>query len=273
MKLIITSLLWREPRRRVALTLFAVWLAASWPYGERNFLWLPLMSVMVAVSTEFLWHYVWRKQAILSPSATVTGFLIGLLLYPTTSWYFFVILPAVAILLKLVVRLRHRTLFNPAGLALLLGTLLWNTNVTWWGTAWSPWLGLFVLVTLADVLWRLKLWPSILSFTIFYTLYLAYHSNFVQVLPLVFDGTFLLFTAVMFTEPKSGPQGMTWLYQVSFAALVAGGIYFLSLAPSIMLDSLLTALLVANLIIGLTRWLINRKSISSTSVVTDAVGG
>ncbi len=243
----------RDPRRRLAVSLTGVWLISAWHYGGGQFLWWPGISAAVAITTEALWYYGVHRRLILSYSAAVTGLLVGLLMYPSTAWYLTLVVPALAIVLKRLLYPRERPMFNPAALALVLTSLVLPTAASWWGVAWSPWLGLALALSVVDVLWRLKVWPVTLVFLLGYTAYVAVYSSLAGGWPLVFDGTLLSFAFVMLPEPKSGPQGLPIVAQVGFAATVLAGIVLLSWWLTFPLDPLLTALLLASLLFSLPR--------------------
>ncbi|GEM_PF-4308166 len=245
--------LFRDPRRRVAVSLTAVWLISAWHFGGDEFLWWPALCATAAVATEVLWHYVVRRRFVLNPSAAVSGLLIGLLIYPTSPWYFAVAIPAFAIVLKLLLCPGRRPLFNPAALALVVASVTLNAPTSWWGVAWSPWLGVGLALSVLDVLKSLKLWPVTLSFLVGYTVYLSLFSSLGDVWPLVVDGTVLAFAFIMLPEPRSGPQGWPWFWQVGFAVLVLGGIALFGLFPTLPFDLLLAALLLAALLFSVRR--------------------
>lgn len=244
----------RDPRQRVAVTLTVVWLIAAWHQGTPLYFLIPLVSVAVAVTVEAAWHGLRRRRLRLNFSAVITGLLIGLLLDPMTTPLITVALTAVlAIVIKLTVRPRERTLFNPAALGLMLAALAGGAITSWWGVAWSPWLGLFALASLWDVLVSLRLWPAVASFVVLYFAYLTAMTSW-QSWHLVFDGTVLTFAAIMLPEPRSGPQGYAWPWQLGYSALVVIIIALLGLSSRISVDPLLLALIMGALILRLAKY-------------------
>ncbi len=241
-----------DPRRRVALSLTLVWLIAAWHYGFGQFLWWPAVCAVVAEATEVLWHALFQRRFIFNYSALVTGLLIGLLVYPG-AYVLAVALPVAAIILKRLLYPKERPMFNPAALAIVLAALLLNVPTSWWGVAWSPWLGLALALSVLDVLWKLKLWMVPFTFLVGYAAYLSQSGGLAGAWPLLFDGTVLTFAFVMLPEPRSGVQGLPLIGKLTFPVVVLGSIVLLARWPAPSLDPLLTALLITSLLFSLRR--------------------
>ena len=113
-----------------------------------------------AILSDFLINYFLHKEKTIPKSAIITGFIIALILSPSSQLWMQAFIPLLAIVSKHLIKWKTN-LFNPAALALLAGGLL-GAFPSWWAVSPVVWpLGLFIS-------WKIRKLEISLSFLVAY---------------------------------------------------------------------------------------------------------
>ncbi len=140
-----------------------------------------------------------KRTFYLSKSGIISGIFIGVLMTPNLLAV--IIVAAIAILSKHIIKIKDRHIFNPANFGLLIAGLIgFSTN--WWGSfALVP-----VVIFGVFILYRISKLKMVISFLLAYafttTLLLGSIQSFV---PLIVNSTILFFAFFMLTEHKTSP--------------------------------------------------------------------
>lgn len=196
--------------------------------------YLALASVGFTVFFDLVLTYSKRQQLFVPLSGIVTGLIIGLVSDPNVSWYQLMIICALAIASKDFIRISGKHIFNPAALGLLLGAIIFKSNISWWAVSNLPFFPLIFLPAYVSA-WRLRRFGSILSFLIIYSILSGFK--------LLLDPTTIFFSLVMLPEPMTSPFDLK--KQIFYGAIVAAAAIVLSRFP-VFTDVLIPALLLGN---------------------------
>lgn len=256
----------RIPKVQLAVLLVLVLLSALAVYPRLTNLVVVGIAVTSTVLCDVLLTYVGKKVWFPPYAAVVTGLIIGLIIDPHAPWYSIAMIGAIAVASKQFLRTNNGHIFNPAAFGLVLGGIILQQSVSWWGVSFQHLLTgdtltivsfLILLLPLTISAVRLKRLGSIGSFLLFFAIlsYIA-TSDSTRSLQTFFltliDPTVLFFALVMLPEPRTSPSDLR--RQVFYGAVVAIVATILG-TPSVgqtlvswglLPDQLLVALLVGN---------------------------
>jgi len=136
----------RTPKGSVLIALALLGGIAAAGAGWRETLPAALGITLFAALMDVALARIVRHAWVFPSGALVTGLIIALVLDPHERWYVSAVAVAVAIGSKYAVRARRGHIFNPAVLGLLVVSLLFASEQSWWGSL--PDLAAPVLLTL-----------------------------------------------------------------------------------------------------------------------------
>ncbi len=202
-----------------------------------------LITVSSITATDLAINFVRYRNFRVPKSSIISGLFISMILSPSQPWYVLVFAALVVVVSKSFLRVKSRTLLNPASLALTLSLLVFSAPHAWWGT--TSLIGIILLGIFIPL--RLKRFDLVGSFFIVYLILSLSQTFFIgdfQNLQFkILDRATLFFMFFMLTEPMTTPvkQKGRIIYG-SLAALL----YFslVNFYPA----NLLLALLVVNLL-------------------------
>lgn len=204
----------------VTTFLLSLYVLGIFQFGLEKVLWQLLPTAVLALVLGRSWQ------------SLITGLIIGLVAQFGAEWFILVGVTLLALGLKFLIRISGHPLFNPAGLGLLLGMLIFSSYPSWWGGENVP---LIFLVWIPMLIYKLRRWVPMLAFLLFLSLF----NNF----SLFFSGSILFFTSVMLIEPMTSPaivkSGLVYGLVVVFVYQLAVALNFL--------DPLLVGLISGNL--------------------------
>ena len=216
---------------------------------------VPVFTISLAFAVTYISDSIFIHFRKIKPfpleAAIVSGLIIGLLIAPTLPWYFVATAATFAMASKNFIRYNNRHIFNPAGFGLLLTSLLFHFDISWWGVSFQilhfsiPAI-IFFLILLSPgfvSIIRLQRYPIVLSFWVTYAILL-----WLIKINISLDPTVLFFSIVMLPEPMTTPNYPN--RQLVFGPFVA--------IVSVISGSLIFGLLVGNLVFYLLNLLINQ---------------
>lgn len=240
---ILSRLLHEDIRKQVAFILFLIWAISIFYFKDLALFFITTVAIITCVVFDYSLSLLTKKLRFISISAIITGLLIGLNLFSNISLFQVVLISALSIILKYLLQIKGRPIFNPAALGLIFGAIFFKVTPSWWAVAWNSWFWLFLLISQGYVLKRMKrIWQP-LTFLIAYAFYL-YVKNPGNIFPLLLDSSLFLFAFVMLPEPQTSPSRTYWRYL--WGSLVVFNMFIISLLPEFNLDPLLSALIVAD---------------------------
>lgn len=184
-----------------------------------------LIQVIIAVLTttilDLIIGYLKFKTWEFPQSALISGLFIGGLLTQGLQWHMYIIAGAIAILSKHLIRFQQRHIFNPANLGILLVSIIFGVQHTWWIS--SP----LILVLLFGIfiIWRLRRFDLTFSFLISYYLInsiieLSRRAHFQEIYSTIINGGVIYFFSMyMLIEPKTNPSKNRIYYGILVAVL------------------------------------------------------
>jgi Na+-translocating ferredoxin:NAD+ oxidoreductase RnfD subunit len=195
-----------------------------------------------------------RRKKWFSDGGLVTGLLVADILNSNTAWYEVVVITALALTSKHVLKVGRKPIFNPAAVGLLFALMLFHSGQSWWGSlSMLPWwCAIFLLVGGLLVAQRVKKVPQTLAFLgTYFTLLLLFALLHIGLpsdspgdalrAPFVNSALYLAF--FMLTDPPTSPP--TLRHQVFFGFFAAAvGVTFFAVHGG--LSYLLIGLLAAN---------------------------
>ncbi len=211
--------LWDNPWYLMILFLSILVIIALFNFDPAKILIHTLTSVIVAVISDLIIRKIKYKQWSYPVGATISGLIIAIALPFTVPIYVPIITSIIAMMLKNIIRISGRNVFNPANIGLLIAGLVFNSGIAWWGVVY-PWLMAIFLITI----YKVKRYPVLLSFLILYSLLiLTFKLNFNFTL-LYSELLGLLFWApVMLIEPITSPS--TTKRQMIFGSMAALAVF------------------------------------------------
>ncbi|MEK8127136.1 RnfABCDGE type electron transport complex subunit D [Paenibacillus filicis] len=214
-----------------------------------------LFNISVAAAAAALLDYavlrIQRRKQLVPTGALLTGIIIGLVASPSASSMIVCLAAVIAIVLKHLLTLGKRPIFNPAACGLLAVLWLFSTGEDWWGglpdlSVW--WLPLL----LAGGYWTIfRVRKFLLVFTFLGLCFSAYlliallgAADVSDMFRVPFINSLLFFSFFMLTDPPTSPS-KPW-EQVLFATVAACVSIWINLKLG-GLSFLLVGLLAANL--------------------------
>lgn len=238
----------RDARAQVFAVLLLLWIAAALKEPSWQVIFYPLYSVIFFSLLDLSLTFIRTKKLYYPFSSLVSGLLIGFLIHYSQG----IIILTVAILLaffsKQFIKIRKRHIFNPAAFGVLLSTLIFDSNVSWWAVA-SGGISLILILPAIYVVYKLRRLQYTMVFLIGYFILFTIIQGLNTAKSLTLDGTIFLFSFIMLPEPITSNIGRFWKWGFGTAVLSIVLInYLLKLSFT---DPLLLALLVTNLIVKL----------------------
>ncbi len=238
---------WSDSRGKVIIILLLVWLSALTHEFSWTKVFYPLLSISAVIVFDWFITRVRSSINFFSLSSIVTGLLIGLILDPGGSIWLILLAAILAVLDKQFLRINfHRHIFNPAAFGILAAAEILNGNIAWWAASWGILPTIIIGIGMVYVLWQIRRLFLPLTFLGVY-----FVINLLRVGPfdgfrLIFDGTVFMFAFIMLPEPMTSLTRGIWQYL--WGSLV-GVMLFLLIKSSVqIIDPLLAALLVTNLV-------------------------
>ena len=214
---------------------------------SRKALLVFMLSLISTASADLLFVRLRGVKPFFPSGSLVTGSIIGLLTSPDLGWYVPIVISIIAMFSKNFIRLSNRHIFNPAGFGLLISSLIFHHNVSWWGVSFQQFriqnieFIIYFLILLSPAIvsvLRMKRYRITLSFLITYALININLNSFL-------DPTVLFFSIVMLPEPMTSPNRHN--RQIFFGIFVVS-ISVLTSSPILnSIDPLIFALLLGNL--------------------------
>lgn len=237
----------KTPKIQLTFTLLAIALSAliyQFSFPKLSVLVIAPVSTILA---DLIFVKLRGLNFIFPSAALISGLIIGLLINPTSSWYEVVAVAILAIFIKDFLRIANRHIFNPAGLGLLVGAILFQRPISWWGVSFSP---LLILLSPALVsALNMRRWRIIFSFLTTYSVSVSLTTGLTiqALITNLLDPPVLFFALVMAPEPITTPHNHT--RQIIFGSLVGLVAVLFSLPISTFLpDPLIAALLLGNIL-------------------------
>jgi len=255
---------WRSPKGYLLIMLVALAAVAGPGEGLSRvgpaILGAALAAALLDVGLTLLTRRVW----IVPDGAILSGLIVALVLSLEEPWYVPPAAGALAILSKHLFRnpwAPRAHVFNPAAVALLASTVLFNSGQSWWGALPAlPWPALLALLTAGYIVVdRINKFRQALTFLgMYFGLFtcasfmtMGGTARLAEVFRVPFVNAALFFALVMLTDPPTSPNHEQ--EQVYFGAVVAGA----SVAAFFLLPGL--AFLPVGLLIG-NAWLAWRRA-------------
>lgn len=245
----------RTPKAQLAVLLLAIYLttAAQFPFS----LTAPVIALSVGscVFFDLLWAFLKRRTIFLPLGGIVTGLIIGFVIDPQAEWFQIVSVAAIAMAVKVFVRISGRQVFNPAAAGLFVAGVLSDGSFGWWGVSFQqptqlPW---------GIVAFSILLLPALVSF---YRLrrmgsgvaFLVADALLTGIRQTILNPAVLFFAIVMLPEPMTSPVRLKSqvFYGITIAILTflfsTPSLYTLVGGYGLLPDILTPALLVGNLL-------------------------
>lgn len=246
----------------MSIALFLIFFSAFGQLELGNYLGILVVSLTSAIFFDLTISYIRVRKIFIPHAAVVTGLIISLLINPTLALWQIASISGIAMILKNFIRINNKHIFNPAALGLLVGGIIFNTSVAWWGSSFQYSSNLNVQTIILYIIllsplyvstYRMRRYFSIVSFIIVSAiLVLITTGNFslTTLSTTLFNPTIIFFSGVMLPEPMTSPSDRTRqiLFGVTVAVLsfIIGSNFISSIV--FIPDSLIASLLVANLI-------------------------
>lgn len=221
---------WNTPKGYVIITLVVLMIVGAVKAADRSGVITVIISVATALVIDSAVAIARRYKRYFSDGGAVTGLILGLVLSSATPWYITIIVTAIGVLSKHVLKIGRKPIFNPAGFGLLVALFLFKTGQSWWGDlADLPiWCIVFVLVAGYLVVQRVNKFPQVFAFLGGYFVLLivaallhvghaAYSPGDALRDPIVNSALFMAF--FMLTDPPTSPA--KYKDQVWFGLIVA----------------------------------------------------
>ncbi len=179
----------------VLLILLVVW--SIFTESIQSKLLVLLYAVAAAVFAEFIF-FAHVKPTMLQ-SAIITGLIIGTLAAPFGSFLFIWLAAVLAIAAKRFIKFnKNKHIFNPAAFGLIVSSLVFSSQINWWGNSSS----ILIIIIGGTILFRLNRLSLPFAYFIFRFLSaLALGTSFTNALLL----PNLFFAFIMLVEPKTSP--------------------------------------------------------------------
>ena len=265
----------------VYLGLLIVYIAIS--TGNYFALWSAVLTISLYISYDLVWTYWRRRIWYFSLSSVISGMVLSLVIMPDPSLSLSIFLPLLAVFSKHLLNFgKERHLFNPAGFSLAIASLIIPV-IAWWGPSWgrvpmslqsiirfdfgSILFIILVLGGLSVLAWQRKFHIALAFFLaqgFFLTLISLSDGVYLQILDVlgsqIINPTAIFFATVMLVEPMTSTFG-DWKKDVIYGFLV--GVASIAIGyvernfSVIHIDTLIFALLIANLIAGI--WFLPRR--------------
>ncbi|MBI3366311.1 RnfABCDGE type electron transport complex subunit D [Candidatus Roizmanbacteria bacterium] len=215
-----------------------------------------VLSIFFSVFFDLIFLKIKRLNLFFPSAAIVTGLIVGLITPISLPWNEIIIVCFLASLSKQLLRYNQHHIFNPAGLGVFFGSLIFRHEVSWQAVSFQRPVFDNVFLFISFILLFFTGYVSQLKMRRFYNalafllVYVLLSRNLLNLL----DPTILFFVFVMLPEPMTTP--VKKLPQILFGAIVAVFSFFtahpliVQTVPifSLVPDGLIFALLIGNLV-------------------------
>lgn len=194
--------------------------------------WAIIISATILAATCRLLNLLLSKLWLATPSvesATITGFILTLIIVPPKEWQDYLILvliASVAMVSKYVLAVRRQHIFNPAAIALVIIGLLGSGKAIWWVATPVLLPATAILGALvARKLQRVGFAASCLAAALVIMMgVVLVQGNFDQsvITSAILSWPLVFFVTIMVTEPATTPTTKRWRYVY---AIVVGGLF------------------------------------------------
>jgi hypothetical protein len=274
---------WTSPVRLLSLFLFFLSIAAtiSWARLDVMTWFVCVRNALLIIGSGWLVYRALLPTKKIKPTRwehrVITGLILFLLFDPLLPWYFFPIIGIVTEVAQRFIRVATGPIFNPASLGVFVMSFF-GFLPGWWGASFSPRIpvpfldingisiaSVFVVPIAGYIAHKYKKLPiAITAAAVFAVLYLiVYQSNPAIIL---LEGTLAFFLLVMAVEPKTSP--VIFKEQLAFGTVIC---LFIILGIHFgMFDPYVFALLVANALLQIYRYIQKKKMLAKAAVAQSA---
>ncbi|WP_010631602.1 RnfABCDGE type electron transport complex subunit D [Sporolactobacillus vineae] len=231
------------------IILLLTMIGTAYPNNGRAGVTNLIAAVLTAVFFDFIIAYLLHRPKLFSDGALITGLIIGGILGPAVPWAQVMVTVIAALSVKHLFKDKRKPILNPAAIGLLVSSLLFSTEESWWSAlsmlpAWATILliaGGFVVVN------RINKFPLVFAFMAAYIIFFAAagllgvtEAGNALRMPYINAALFLSF--FMLTDPPTSPsRAGEQIFFGILAALCAGCAYLYLSKVTFMLIGLLLA--------------------------------
>jgi Na+-transporting NADH:ubiquinone oxidoreductase subunit NqrB len=222
----------RNIRNQVIL-LLSILCILKIPHSGIRFVFWVAGGILTCSLLDIFLNRIIRRRRMPPQSAVISGFIVAGILDYSLDWYVLVIVSAIAIISKFIIRINNKHIFNPANFGLFAAALFkqpltWNIESNIYLIIIA---GIYIALTL-------KKWPHVLGFLLVFagTFYLS------GINPLNMISWFFVF--IMLIEPKTSGFGVL---KGSLLGGIAGLTSFIMFKFMPQLDVFVVSLVAANI--------------------------
>lgn len=156
----------KTPKGYVLGVLLVLMLFGGFGANELNGIVDCVVAMVTGVVLDFVVALVLRRKVRLSDGGLLTGLIVGLVLSSQQPWYAAAVTTAIGLVVKHLLKIKRKPLFNPAAIGLLAATFLFPAGQSWWGgMAMLPaWCIVMLLVGGYLVTHRVNKFPAVFAF-------------------------------------------------------------------------------------------------------------
>ncbi len=211
--------------------LLFLYLLGSFQFGVAKALTQLLWPVIGATIAGIVLDFIELKRFQKPLTPFITGLIIGLVAQFGEQPLILLSISAISMLIKFIVKLDNRHIFNPAAGGLLAGMLFLNSAPSWWSGGENIWV---FLIWIPIFLLRFRRWAPMAGFLVPVVIL-----NGINIL---LSSSLLFFLSVMLIEPKTSPSDIR--NGLVYGAVVGVGYLLFS---QTLFDPLIISLLIGNL--------------------------
>lgn len=249
----------------VILSLYIVLSAFFTNFGFSFFGFQLLVVLAVSIAIDVLIKFFKFRKIVISKSTIITALFITIILTPAQNILIPLTASAIAIVSKNFIKIKGRTVLNPASVGIVASALLLGAGISWWGTtplgfasiaeSDSQVFTISLLFTFAAGIFinykqkRLRLaFTFLFAYLLIFLVYAIASGNGISAINIPFlDPILLFFAFFMLVEPKTSPVfGKSRLVYGSLVALLA--VLFALFVPG---SDVLFSLLIVNAFVPL----------------------
>lgn len=193
--------------------------------------------VATAVLLDLAINYLKEKRLFLPKNAVISGLILGVVIQG--SILFLVLVAAVAILSKHIIKIKGKHIFNPANFGLFLALVLFPVSQSWWGASNL----LLVAILGLIIVWKLKRYHLALPFLAAHAvlMFIIFSFSVNQLAAHFASGSLLFFTFYMLIEPITSPVRIKSRIIFGIFAGVFASVLYLVWLPAMLVGALLFA--------------------------------
>ena len=213
----------------ITLFLILLYFLGGFQLGFQSVLLQAIFAILPTTLAGAIFDYLELKRWTIPRTPFISGLIIGLVSQFGVNFLTLSIIGILAMLIKFLIKLEGKHIFNPAASGLLLGMLFFNSQPAWWGG--SFWV---FLIWIPIMLLKMRRWAPMVGFLVPVLIFSS--------LNIILSSSLLFFVSVMLIEPKTSP--FTTKSGLIYGLIAAGGYLLFSRTN---LDPLIPSLLIANL--------------------------